>query len=444
MKRLFALIPLLLPSFFCSAQEEDGFNCFGIMVGKNASADGSIILAHNEDDNDEQMLNAYFTKETFWAELPGMEVADAFMNKWGVSVVSDNCKSREDRDDFTDGGILYHVRVNVAKRAHTAREGVAIVAELVEKYGYRDSGRSYLIADRDEIWMVSVVKGRHWVAQRIPDDMVVIIPNYYVIDKINLADKDNFAGSPDIITYAQSRGWYDPKKDGEFSFRKAYASDAGRAAAFNVERHKDSFKAFGITTEDPFNMPFGFKPSAKVTLNDVMNALSSHREKWAVGSISRKYTVVSTIFQYRRELPMELGTVCWLAMGHPDVEPYFPVYLGMDKMPKNFGRFFSTTIAEDRHLTDCKDMRKNYPDGVWWKHLDRWEKIFADPENQEMKAWEMSTKMQQEIFNSQESFEKEMLRIYFPSQDVTVDRKRLAKELNNFFKEHYQRWYNSL
>lgn len=442
MKKLLALASLLL-SLTCLAQESE-FNCFGVLVGKDASADGSFILGHNEDDTDEQMLNAYINNDFFWAELPGMETADAFVNKWGVGIVSDNCKSREDREDFTDGGILYQVRVNVAKRAHTAREGVSIVAELVEKYGYRESGRSYLIADRDEIWMVSVVKGRHWVAQRIPDDAVVVIPNYYVIDRIDLSDKDNFAGSPDIVTYAQSRGWYDPKRDGEFSFREAYANDEVRKKAFNVERHKDVLASFGIVTEDPFHTPFGFKPSTKVSLNDVMNVLSLHRDDYKVGSITRNSTVVSTIFQFRRDLPMEIGTIAWIAMGHPDIEPYFPVYLGMDCLPKNFGRFHTVAMAEDKHLSDCKDMRANYPNGIWWKHLDRWNKVFVLPDQYAQRAWEMRVKMQQEIFNGQEKLEAEVMNRFYKESDFTKDRKRLAKELNDFFKNQYQKWYNSL
>lgn len=442
MKRLLVLVPMLF-SLLCRAQEDE-FNCFGILVGKEASADGSVILAHNEDDAGEQMLNAYMDNNGFWAELPGMETGDAFMNRWGVAVVSDNCKSREDRKDFTDGGILYQVRVNVAKRAHTAREGVSIVAELVEKYGYRESGRTYLIADRNEIWMVAVVMGRHWAAQRVPDDAMVIIPNYYVMDRIDLSDTANFAGSPDIISYAQSRGWYNPEADGEFSFRKAYASLEGRAKPFNVERHKDAFKFFGMPTDDPFNMPCCLKPSAKVSLNDLMNALSLHRRGYSVGSISRNSTVVSTIFQFRRNLPSEMGTVCWFALGHPDVEPFFPVYLGMSRLPKGFGRFCCTSTAEKKHLTDCRDMREKYPKCVWWKHLDRWNKVYENPDAEEMKAWEMSVRMQQEIFNDQEAFENEMKERFYPEYGGKYNRSTVAGKLNEFFRKHYNKWYNSL
>jgi dipeptidase len=56
------------------------------------------------------------------------------------------------------------------------------------------------------------VNGKHWVAQRVPDDKVAPIPNCYTIQGIDLRDTVNFLGSPDIIEYAITRGWYDPAR----------------------------------------------------------------------------------------------------------------------------------------------------------------------------------------------------------------------------------------
>ena len=57
------LLLLLLCSFgvqtLCYAQEE--LNCFAIIAGRNATADGSVLFAHNEDDGGEQMLNVYIS-----------------------------------------------------------------------------------------------------------------------------------------------------------------------------------------------------------------------------------------------------------------------------------------------------------------------------------------------------------------------------------------------
>ena len=96
--------------------------CFSIIVGRGASSDGSLLLGHNEDDKGtaEYYLNS--TPQGLWAEVPGFKAADSFLNRWGVAIVSDNCKSREDREDYTAGGVLYDLRYSVFEFAHSARE----------------------------------------------------------------------------------------------------------------------------------------------------------------------------------------------------------------------------------------------------------------------------------------------------------------------------------
>ena len=141
------------------------YNCFSIIAGRSATVDGSVLMAHNEDDGGEQMLNIYVVPASaqnlryIWCEFPGMEVADVFMNQFGVSIASNGCPSREDQGELSDGGVLYEVRTSVAKFARTAREAVDIIGSMVETFGYRGSGRSYVVADPSEGWVVSVVMG---------------------------------------------------------------------------------------------------------------------------------------------------------------------------------------------------------------------------------------------------------------------------------------------
>ena len=149
----------MLLSVISTSFAEDYYNCFGVIAGKNTTKDGYVILAHNEDDAGELMINFYAGEKYLWQEIPGFEASDAFLNRHGVAIVSDSCHSREDTENYTDGGIYHNLRVQVAERARTAREGVRIIGELVEKYGYRGSGRTYLLADSEEGWAVSVVKG---------------------------------------------------------------------------------------------------------------------------------------------------------------------------------------------------------------------------------------------------------------------------------------------
>ncbi len=194
-----------------------------------------MIVAHNEDDEAPEVVNHHKvprhsyppgstvklrnggsleqveqTWAYIWSEMPGQSFSDSYVNEWGVTVASDNCPSREDKPELTDGGIGYMLRRLVAERAKTAREGVLLAGGLVERFGYVDSGRTYIIADPNEGWLLCVVNGKHWLARRVPDGEVAMVANTYTIHKVTLEDKTNVLASADIIDYARSRGWYNP------------------------------------------------------------------------------------------------------------------------------------------------------------------------------------------------------------------------------------------
>lgn len=395
---LFSFVFLL--GFLSLAVAQDD-NCFSIIAGREATVDGSVLMAHNEDDGGEQMLNVYVVPASdknlryIWCEFPGMEVADVLMNQFGVSIASNGCPSREDKGELMGEGILYEVRTSVAKYARTAREAVELIGTLVETFGYRGSGRSYIVADPAEGWVVSVVKGKHWVAQRVPDDKVMTIPNYYVIGEIDLDDDFNFAGSPDIVDYAIARGWYNPATDGAFSFARAYASEKSLQGESNNLRHREAWNYF-FGAERPGE--FASVPMKKVSLRDMMNVLSTHEPLDAEGhltaGICNDNTILSTIFQLRPSLGFDTGCVMWNAMGHPCSEVYVPWYAGITEAPAGMGRFKTAQEAEKKHFSDAKDKRKKYPDHFYWKYVDGWDATVSQQDRQ------------REIFRERKKFEK--------------------------------------
>ena len=346
MKRLLIISLLAISSILqLNAQEHPYMNCFAVIAGKDATTDGSVMLAHNEDDPGEQMLNIYNvprneaagTNKYLWIEFPGMAVADAFLNEYGVAVASDACKSREERLDVTDGGVLYELRTTVAQKARSARHAVDLLKKLVEERGYKDSGRTYLVADSNEAWVFAVVRGRHWVAQRVPDDCVMAIPNYYSITEVNLADTANFKGSPDLVTYAIERGWYNPERDGKFSFRKAYSAPSTLNSDRNYIRHISALNL--LTGKDypiaePASYPFAVKADRKIGLQDMIEILSSHGENVEQkvkskapqqhnGCICIDRTINASIFQLRNcvrdrgDLECQMAQAICLRICHP-------------------------------------------------------------------------------------------------------------------------------
>lgn len=70
---------------------------------------------------------------------------------------------------------------------HTAREGVLRMGALLEQYGtYEPNGMAF--ADENEVWWLETIGGHHWIAKRVPDDRVVIMPNQFGLDHFDFED----------------------------------------------------------------------------------------------------------------------------------------------------------------------------------------------------------------------------------------------------------------
>lgn len=366
----------LIYAWLLTPQSND-YNCSTLIVGREASATGSVIVAHNEDDGGNQIVNFYkiprrdnrkgeFDKlkdggtepkashsfACLWMEMPGQDFADTYVNENGVLVTSNACASKELYGEITDGGIGYELRRLIAQRALSARVGVELAGYLVEKWGYNSSGRTYLIADKNEAWLFSVVRGKNWVAKRVPDNHVAFIPNYYTITDVDTTDPDNFLVSKDLIGYAIRRGWYNPATDGKFNFARVYSSERNLTSISNIGRmwialNMLSGKKYG--REDKF--PFSFAPQKKVEMKDIFNLLSNHYEgtdlddtdNYKKGSphanktqnICASHQQLSLIAELRQGLPFDIGGRIWVAPRRGCVNVYMPVYFGVTSFPEN-------------------------------------------------------------------------------------------------------------
>ncbi|MBN2316107.1 MAG: C69 family dipeptidase [Sedimentisphaerales bacterium] len=358
----------VLPAGLCDA-------CFSIVVGKKASTDGYVIVAHNEDDGAPQIVNhhkvarkrhapgekvqllnggqleqAGQTWAYIWSEMPEMHYSDSYINEWGVSVTSDNCPSREDRPDITDGGIGFKLRRLVAQRAKTAREGVLIAGKLVERFGYVDSGRTYIICDPDEGWLFCAVNGKHWLAQRVDDNEVAMVANTYTIRRVDLSNKDKFLASEDIIEYAQSRGWYNPKKDGPFDFAVVYANPQSASHPSNLGRQRSGLRyisSMPVPEDKP--LPFSVVPRSKIDVAQIMTVLrhdfNGTKSQTTLAAcdpynnscpICSGATQTSFVAQLRRGLPLDIGIVYWMCLASPRTSFYIPYHFGISDFPVGF------------------------------------------------------------------------------------------------------------
>ncbi len=120
----------------------------------------------------------------------------------------------------------------------TAREGVIRMGEILEKYGtYEMNGMAF--QDENEIWWLETIGGHHWIAKRVPDDHYVTMPNQQGIDVFDLEDalgeKVNYMCSADMREFI-SENHLDHSMDGYFNARHAFGSNSDADHTYNTPR----------------------------------------------------------------------------------------------------------------------------------------------------------------------------------------------------------------
>lgn len=423
--------------------------CYAVVVGREASADGSVLVGHNEQNGGRRLLNfRRIPRRTFpegatvelgrggrlaqvaetwaflWSENPGIEFSDGYLNEWGVAVVSDGCPTREDsydtlvaRGEIRQGGIGYMLRRLVAERARSAREGVELGGRLVEQFGYVQSGRTYVIADPNEAWLLEVVCGRRWVAQRVPDDAVVVLPNVHIIDEVDLADDKNFLGSPDLVEYAVRRGWFDPEAGEAFNFRRVYTGSPGVPP--DPRRLRGRQLVAGLAEPEPADRPlkFGIKPAEKMTVAAVVAIL---RDTGGARPLCTPTTQEGAVFQLRSRLPREIGCIYWRTTAAPCTSVLLPWYLGITETPPEFFRpvEIDEHVSLEHHFRPPQGTFDPDPRLAWWTFKSLQDAVLEDAPNRigvARAAWDT---LEKRLLEEQPAVEQEALQLWQTDRDA--------------------------
>ncbi|MCR4613599.1 MAG: C69 family dipeptidase [Bacteroidaceae bacterium] len=311
MKRYFLIASLFLLIFQLSTFKS--FSCTNLIVGKAASADGSVIVSYNADSYGMyghlyrhvggkhvpgEMRKIYeWDTNKYLGEIPQAPVTYNVvgqMNEHQVSICETTFGGREELVDTTgiiDYGSLIYIGL---ERATTAREAIKIMTDLVAKYGYCSEGETFTVADKNEAWILEMVgkgpgrTGAVWVAVRIPDDCICAHANQSRITRFDMKDKQNVMFAKDMVKFAREKGFFTGKKDADFSFRDAFNPldfggirycDARAWVFFN--KHVDGMDKYlpYINGEDmTLEMPLYMKPKHLLSVQDVQNGMRDHYE----------------------------------------------------------------------------------------------------------------------------------------------------------------------
>ncbi len=249
------------------------YSCTVIAVGKNASADGSVIISHTDTGPDSRIFfvpGKSFKKgemaPIFWGiqdadrplnddgkilgYLPQVEQtfgyfqsAYSHMNEYQLGIAESTTNQRKELICTMENGkqimTIEQAMIFALQRYKKAREAVQFIGDLCSTYGFLpssgDGSEALVIADTEEAWVFEVFgvgpgwtpeskkPGAIWAAQRLSDDHATMIPNWSIIKEINPKDKANFMVSANYMQEAIDSGWYNPKSGKPFVWQEAYA-----------------------------------------------------------------------------------------------------------------------------------------------------------------------------------------------------------------------------
>ncbi|NLB89927.1 MAG: peptidase C69 [Clostridiales bacterium] len=297
--------------------------CSPIAVGKDASVDGSVMVAHTCDGwydhriqiipggeyGEDDVVEVYVDMcvdtrpnrvPQKVGEIPQAEktntyfhVGYPFMNDKQVVMGEHTWTGRQDVS--SPQGMLYIANLEMLglQRASTAKEAVLVMGELAEKYGYGDGGEGLLVGDPNEVWIFEVcgagplwspdsgTPGAHWVAQRLPDDEMFVGANRSRIGVVDFEDKENFMYSTDLTEFPKTMGWWEEGQD--FHYANIFDPPSGSSPFIASRREWRAFDLVAPSLELPIldsssHYPFSVKPDEKLSVKDIMDIYSDHLE----------------------------------------------------------------------------------------------------------------------------------------------------------------------
>ncbi len=261
-------------------------------------------------------------------------ITNGGLNEYGVAVRDVWSPSRPELIEMTPkdqtGPNYSDLARIVIERATTAREGVEIIGELVEKYGESSyGGNSHFIADPNEAWVVIEFAGNNglWVAERLGANSIrASRPGY--IEDVDFKS-ENFLYSKNLVSFAKEMGWYDPNQDKSFNANKIYGDGKGRWAGVKWIETEIAKRA---------NRP------EKISIKDMM---------WAV----RTETLTGDTAGYGQVVPLyhpkynDLRHI-WHTQIGAVAASFVPFYMGCQMVQEEFCKHRYLTVSEASRFVD--------------------------------------------------------------------------------------------
>ena len=351
------------------------FACTAVYVGPAVSDDGSVILAKSNDYQavwpnhitiNERVENApgrsmpVDNDATVYAPLPATTfryIATPWMdsavaqnhlgydatvcaNEYGVamemSITAFSNKAALAADPLIEHGLTEFTAVDlVVCQSATAREGVQVLASLLDRYGSSEVNIA-LIADQQEAWYMEMYNGHQYAAVRLPEDKVCAFGNEFSLEY--LSDYEDSILSPGLLSLPEENGFAVYGENGELNLLATYS---GREVVTDYSHlrtwsgHRLLAPSASVEYEKTSVYPLCFTPDRKVSLRDVMEIMRDRFDGTeyspdATGRTDMRVIGTDTalsvhIAQIMPELPADMSCIVWECTGPAVYGVFVPV-----------------------------------------------------------------------------------------------------------------------
>lgn len=301
--------------------------CTIVMLGKDATTDGSTIATHNDDSSgadfrlwiipsmeggegitrdivmdshnygdygdypntkdygNGMLINTMDQPEDTYAYLHSRY---SFINEKGVAIGestfypddSEQGKKVMEHVYGSNTGIIdcWNAQDIALERASTAREAVEIMGKLCEEYQWYDWGETMDIVDGEEAWVFEAYGLGLWAAVRIPDNAFFVSANRARINEFDFDDHENYLCSPDLKSFAVEHEMWS-EEDGPFYPAQVYAPDKGAYSYLREWRAFDLVApSLGLEVQPDEFYPLYVIPDEKVSPWDVFRIKGDYYE----------------------------------------------------------------------------------------------------------------------------------------------------------------------
>ncbi len=315
-----AIMAMALTSVDSMAQDAERMTqaCTSILVGKQASADGSVMTSHTCDARYRTWMamaperdyprdtvtavyrNRFHTRAA--SDSTGMprlgvipqvshtyrflDTAYPCLNEKQLAMGETTISGRDTLQNRAGIFMIEELSRIALERCTTAREAIRLMGDLAKKYGYGDSGECLTIADKHEAWLFEIFgegpkkPGAVWAAVRIPDDEIAVSANISRIGALDLSDPDHYMASDNVFDVARKLKLWDGKEP--FCFWKAYSGTNYLKQVKNYSLRElyimQQLAPSLHLTDTIQNLPVSIKPDHKVSVQDVSRLLGSYYE----------------------------------------------------------------------------------------------------------------------------------------------------------------------